>query len=354
MKQFEKAVLRNVCMIVVVFIAVCSLLNVQPADAKQKVRELNYPSWETPGSWLNENFYFWFPRRVQELTDGEMKFHEFPAATLIPGFDHYESTRDNLVQFAPSAGPYEIDTLPLATIVDLPGLFNDDEYETVFRKALDELLKAGLLQYFHDHGVHPFAICPLDGYSFWTTKKRGPVKTMDDTKGLKVRSPGGVMSQSLFTLGAVPVTVATGDIYTSLERGLLDGVALTATSVSTLGILPVLGYWTPKAGTSRANIWILGNLEYYNKLPAHLKKALDQAGRELEDQWWDKLQGYITTDVRAEAANKGVEIIELSPEMEKAFQQKELALWDEWKKENGDKADGLGNKLMNILETYRK
>ena len=335
--------------ILVVFCLCCTAW----AANEKKAYECNYPSWETPGSWLNENFYFWFPRRVNELTKGQMVFHEFPAGTLMPGFDHFESTRDNIIQFAPSAGPYEIDTLPLATIFDLPGIFEGDEYESVFVKAREELLQAGLLDYFHKNGVHPFAICPLDGYSLWTTKKRGPVKTLDDTQGLKVRSPGGIMSQSLFVLGAVPVTIATGDIYTSLERGLLDGVSLTATSVSTLGILPVLSYWTPKAGTSRANIWILGNWAYFNKLPKHLQDALVQAGNELEAQWWGKINGYVTNDVRAEAAKYKVEIIDLSSEMAKAFKNKEMQLWDQWEQKYGNEANGLGKKLMTILKKYK-
>jgi TRAP-type mannitol/chloroaromatic compound transport system substrate-binding protein len=50
---------------------------------------------------------------------------------------------------------------------------------------------------------------------------RKEIKTLADLKGLKMRIPG-IGGQILARLGAVPQTLAGGDIYPALERGALD------------------------------------------------------------------------------------------------------------------------------------
>jgi TRAP-type C4-dicarboxylate transport system substrate-binding protein len=49
-----------------------------------------------------------------------------------------------------------------------------------------------------------------------------PVRSLNDAKGLKIRTAGGAQTEWVKLLGAVPVSVPIGDVYSGLERGSLD------------------------------------------------------------------------------------------------------------------------------------
>ena len=59
------------------------------------------------------------------------------------------------------------------------------------------------------------------GYYLWTNEE---INTLEDFKGLKIRSNPFYRS-IINELGATPVNVSAGDVYTSLERNLVDGFA---------------------------------------------------------------------------------------------------------------------------------
>ena len=50
----------------------------------------------------------------------------------------------------------------------------------------------------------------------WTKK---PVKSLEDLKGMKIRSPGGHQTNYIKALGAEPVFMPLGDVYMALETG---------------------------------------------------------------------------------------------------------------------------------------
>ena len=60
---------------------------------------------------------------------------------------------------------------------------------------------------------------PVGPQEFVSSK---PLKKVDDWKGLKVRVSGAVYSQSMKTIGAIPVSMPSGEVYTSLQRGVVD------------------------------------------------------------------------------------------------------------------------------------
>lgn len=50
-----------------------------------------------------------------------------------------------------------------------------------------------------------------------------PVENLNTLQGLKVRSPSTVLSDLLSGMGADPQFIAFADVYTALERGVIDG-----------------------------------------------------------------------------------------------------------------------------------
>ncbi len=99
-------------------------------------------------------------------------------------------------------------------------------------------------------------------------------------QGLKLRSIPSL--QSLITnLGGSPVTMAGGEIYTSLQRGVIDGAPWTKVGMLDFKFNEVANYIvTP--GFGYVSTMILMNLNKYNALTAEQKGWLNEAGRKAE------------------------------------------------------------------------
>ncbi len=317
------------------------------AEAREKYR-FKYPSWEAPGSWLNENFYLWWPRRVEELSKGEVKFDIFAGAVLLKGFNHYEAVRDNTIPFAPSATPYEMDTLPLATVDELPFIIMDMK---TYYKMHDEMLAAGLQEYYNKRGVYYIAGTILDSYGVWTTKKWGPVRKLEDLKGCKIRTPGGILNDTLVAMGAKPTTISVVDIYSSLQTGVIDGVSVTETTQLSLRTHEVVKY-ASRVGYGSPGIHVIANLKYWNELPKPIRDIMMQAGRDLLDHYSKSAKAHWEETTPAALKKAGVELIEIDPAERKRMRDATKSVRRDWEIKYGDMEGGLGWRLLKIFDKY--
>lgn len=341
--------MRRVLLMGIALLLAISFLCVDSAGASSKAKyHFKYPSWESPGSWHNDNFYLWWPRRVEELSKGEVKFDLHPGQVLIKGFNHYEAVRDNTVSFAPSATAYERDTLPLATVDELPFVFVN--WGSYFEMH-DEMLSNGLQEYYNRHGVYYIAGSLVEPYGVWTTKKWGPIRKIEDLKGCKIRTPGGILNNTLVALGANPVSISVVDMYMSLQTGVIDGVSLAEASQISHRSHEVVKY-ASRVNYGCPGIHILANLKTWKKLPQHIRVIMLQAGRELVEHY-SKAQTKYWKETTPEVLRKAdVEIIEISPEERKRMVEAAKPVRRKWLEEFGDRDDGLGKQLVDILDKY--
>ncbi|BBO74617.1 C4-dicarboxylate ABC transporter substrate-binding protein [Desulfosarcina widdelii] len=319
------------------------------AEAKYNFR---YPSWESPGSWHNENFYFWWTNRVEELSKGDVKFDLFPGQVLIKGANHYESTRDGIVSFSPGATSYEKDTLPLATIEELPYLIDvvGKDHNTYF-KMHDEMLSAGLQAYYHKKGVHYIAGSLLEPYGIWTTKKWGPIRKLEDIKGCKVRTPGGVLNQTLVALDAIPVAISVVDMYTSLQSGIIDGVSLAEASQISHRSYEVVRY-ASRVNLGGPGIHIWANLKTWNELPQNIQDIMMQAGKDMRNHYAKAQSKYWNETTPAVLKKAGVELIEITPQERARLQAATESVRQNWVAKYGDAENGLVKKLLKVIYKY--
>jgi len=107
-----------------------------------------------------------------------------------------------------------------------------------------------------------------------------PYKTLEDLKGAKIRSAGGIATQAIELLGAAPVTMATGEVYPALQQGLLDGL-----------VFPVYGLRDYKfidmcKAYSEPGLFIWGDDLYMNKDKFYsLPKDLQEIFRTVAQEW---------------------------------------------------------------------
>jgi TRAP-type C4-dicarboxylate transport system substrate-binding protein len=282
---------------------------------------------------------------VEELSGGAVKFDKFPGEILVKGGDIYEACRDGIIQAGNFLIPYEAGQIPLPTIKELPFSFiNFDTNYLMWRKFME----IGLDDYLHSYGIQVVSDMTLTPYGFWTSKKWGPIKRLEDVKGCKVRSPGGYMSKALETMGAIPISMPSPEAYTAMDRGTLDCISMVESSQIAFRLHEVTKYIT-RADYGTTGVPIMVNLKTWNSLPKDIQKIMLQAGREAEVNVVKEMLRYQKEVVDPTVLKSGIEIIPL-PEKERERMKKACApVWDEWLAKNGPIFNGLGKKMFDIV-----
>jgi TRAP-type mannitol/chloroaromatic compound transport system substrate-binding protein len=103
---------------------------------------------------------------------------------------------------------------------------------------------------------------------FRTTAKTGPIKTMADYKGKKLRTPSRATIWILQQLGAAPVSMPGGEIYLAMERGTLDGAEFSSPGIDwEMGFAEITKYWSvPCWFQPSSQVGVMVNMKAYSAL----------------------------------------------------------------------------------------
>ncbi len=146
------------------------------------------------------------------------------------------------------------------------------------------------------------------------------------------------------TLGAVPITLPGSEVYTALERGVVDGYAWSVLGNISMGWPEVCkNIVEPKLYSM--NLEALVNLDTWNKLSKADQKLLMDLMIENEKKFTKIFEELGEKELKAMQA-KGMKMIKFTPEDTKWYVDLAYkAGWDEVIKKNGD----LGPKLKKLL-----
>jgi TRAP-type mannitol/chloroaromatic compound transport system substrate-binding protein len=156
-------------------------------------------------------------KRMEEVSDGRLKIQVFAAGELVPPLESFQAVSDGTVEVGSGASYY----------------WAGKEPATQWFSAVPFGMNAqGMAAWFHGGGglklweecYAPFNLVPRPGGSTgvqmggWFNKK---INTIDDYKGLKMRIPG-LGGKVVAKAGGTVVLTAGGEIFTNLERGVID------------------------------------------------------------------------------------------------------------------------------------
>jgi TRAP-type C4-dicarboxylate transport system substrate-binding protein len=147
-----------------------------------------------------------------------------------------------------------------------------------------------------------------------------PVRTMDDLKGMRIRTPSRAQSAQLTALGATPVDMPVTQIYNSLERGVIDATMIPLSAMLDFKLLEVVKYLTVDAPLGRSPFLVSMQRKRYESLPPDLKKIIDDTtGLEMS---LGGARSYDKKNIEAlEAGKKQREVISLAPAEAKKWQE---------------------------------
>jgi len=256
---------------------VAALLCSAAAHAQQSTLRFNHVLG--PKEPYHDGFLKW-AKRVGERTNGQLKIEVFHSAQLGKEEDIIEQIRQgaNIGQNTDSArmGNY----VPGIAVMNGPYFAETLEEVAQLRKAptvvkwQEEL--AGKF------GLKVLSFNWVQGYRHFFTNK--PVKTPEDLKGLRIRTPPApIWQESIRSLGAVPVAMAFGEMYPGLQQRAIDGVELVYNNIPGGRFYEVLKYANETRHIMLINFEVV-SAQWFDRLPkehqAILIEECDKAGEE--------------------------------------------------------------------------
>ena len=177
--------------------------------------------------------------------------------------------------------------VPLLDGFDLPGLHNSME---AVRKTGQAMMPAANRD-LEKLGVKIIATSPFPAQVFFCKR---PISGIADLKGRKIRVAGPSQGDFLNALGAQPVAIAFGEVYTALERGTVDcAVTGTGTGNAQKWFEVANHLYTLVASWGISGYMV--NLAWWNKLDPQVRTFLENYFAKLEDVQW-KLGSELTQD----------------------------------------------------------
>jgi len=159
-----------------------------------------------------------FAKDVKKMTKNRLKINVFAAGELIPAMETFEAvSQGRAVQMGHGAAYYWIGKIPAAAFFTaVPfGLNAQGMNAWLYSGGGLELWR----ELYAPHNIVPFPMgntgVQMGG---WFRKE---INSLADLKGLKMRMPG-LGGKVLKKAGANPVLLSGGEIYTALERGVID------------------------------------------------------------------------------------------------------------------------------------
>ena len=161
----------------------------------------------------------YFAENVKERTNGQVDFEvsSYPELGLA-GSDMLELVESGTIEFAQVQPAYVGGTMPLIDIIYVWGIWKDFKSEHEANTRLLEALDQGI--YDNTDGgklIYHIWYGGNDQYFFSNRKAE-----LEDFDGLKTRSHGTTMTDAINGLGGEGQFMAFAEVYTALERGILD------------------------------------------------------------------------------------------------------------------------------------
>lgn len=168
----------------------------------------------------------WVPR-LEAMTGGDLTIEFFPINSVVDRKETPEAVMAGVLSGDLTSVAYFAGRDPAFAIMgDMIAGYDSPEQIQTFcrlgggRDALQELWDATL-----PGAVHVVGCGPVSKEALVSTV---PINSVADLEGLKIRSPSGLAATVFQAAGAAPASIPFSDVFTSLEKGVIDAADASA------------------------------------------------------------------------------------------------------------------------------
>jgi TRAP-type transport system periplasmic protein len=295
----------------------------------------------------------WF-KKIEEVTQGRVKIEPYWSQTLAKGPDNWNAVKTGIADMGWCVHGYWADMTPLADVTNLPALpFKTGEKASEVLWRLYEKFPEFKNQY---KDVQMLILHTSAPYILITTKKQ--VKTIEDIRGLKLRALGGAATEQMKALGAIPLLIPMPDTYLAMDKGVIDGMAVSWEAMHAFRLYEVAKYYTivPLSGAGVDSVPI--NKQKWNSLPKDIQQAImGISGLEGSKFWGRNFFDTAEQGVfeRAKAGNFQLIGYTPPPEEIQRWVKASQPIWQEWVKKTEAKGYRSAQQVLDsTLEMFKE
>lgn len=272
---------------------------------------IRFSTWHTPVG--REVKTVWEPmlEELKKRSGGQITSTLYAGAALGKGPEHFDIVAKGLSDMGYFTATWTPGRFPLSDVLSLAAWVDGKDLATDIGNAMYNRV---LHREFKD-----VKMIELNGciQSFLWTKK--PVRSLSDTRGMKIRTPGGHQTHYIKALGAEPIFMPLPDVYLAMETGTIDGLVTCPPLVLGAKLYEVAKHGAV-ATFGCVTEGVVMNLDSWRKVPEDQKRIIEAVGSNPF-----KTTGGLTRDVyktmMKEITDKGVTLFNLpSDEAERWYE----------------------------------
>jgi len=185
-----------------------------------------------PATYPTSQGLFFMANFLDSATNGRIKMEVFPGGQLGDERSTIEQVQLGVIDIVrTSTSPVGEFYAPMG-VYSLPYIFRD---ETHFWKVIQGPIGQELLDGLKAADMVGLAYYDSGSRNFYTTEK--PIRSVADLKGLRIRTQQSqVVLDMMEALGAEPVPMSFGEVYSSLQTGVIDGAENNFPSYGPFGV----------------------------------------------------------------------------------------------------------------------
>lgn len=308
----------------ILFGALLLCAQLSSAQAQQPIKWKMMTLW--PAGSLPQKINEEFAEKVKQRSGGRLVIEVHPGGAIVQPQESLDALTAGVIDVQ-NAGPgYATGKdAAFALLGDLQG-----GWETP-QQAMDWLYKAGGLELVRElykkYNAH-FVAGVWYGMECLVSKK--PLRSLADFKGLKLRAPTGMGQDIWRQLGAASVNLPGSEVYSALERGVID-----ASDWGTLSMNNDLGYHKLAKFPSYPGFHSMPmsdlavNMKRWNALPDDLKRIFETAAQEFNADMVSRNRE-ADEKVAREAKALGVELVNLPTPERFKFRAVAMGVWQQF------------------------
>ncbi len=317
-------------------LALCLLLTllwVQPVAAGSKVVLRAVSAW--PQNSVEHDGFFLFLNEVKKRLGDQVEVKYLGASDVIKTFNQFEMLGKGTFEIGHLPGNYAKNVLPIAETLHMSRIKPWEER----KNGVYEILRKGFAEKMNIHYLAKIGAGEGYLYQLYSNFK---VKSLADLKGKTFRV-APVYVPLLKALGAGSVSMPPGEIYTAMERGVVDGFGWPTLGILDFGWAEVTKYRIDP-GFYPVGLGVFLNLDKWKGLPADIRAEMEEIALEMERSTYDYYSKKVVEETEG-ILKKGMKIQHLSPAEAEKFIQ---VAFDEGWKEIIRKDPENGNKLRQL------
>lgn len=280
------------------------------------------PQFEIKKEWAED---------VEQMSGGRIAIEILPVGAVVQANQTLQAVKSGILQGHLTDPSYFTGQNPAFGMMgNLVGAWSDPyDFLDYMNNAGGEQLYNKLVE---PYGLHLIGAAATGLESLPSSR---PIRTVEDMQGLKLRAPEGMVYNIFEKAGATPVNLPGSEVYTSLEKGVIDAADYTVFATNhSQGLHEFASYPNYPGFHSLPMVSVSLNKEIWDSLPDDLKAILEVSVDSMAYEMVAKLKTRDMEAVREARQNPDIEIIDLSAEERAKFRSIAREEWAVWAEKN--------------------